>query len=134
MSIQHLYPIAVAVILGCASAAGTSGPPPRHATNFLTAQEIASANADVNSAYDAIARLRPNWLVPRGAMSTNPDASTYATVYLDGQLYGGIETLRNIAAYHVTDIRYYDVTQAGARFGVRAGTSGVIEVRTNLGK
>lgn len=133
MSIKYLYPIAVAVILGCATTGGTSETGHKM-TNFLTAQEIMAANADVNTAYDAIARLRPNWLVPRGAMSSNPDATGYATVYLDGQLYGGIETLKNIAAYHVADVRYYDITQAGARFGVRAGTSGAIEVRTNLRK
>ena len=133
MSIKHLYPIALAVILGCAT---TNAPSESHAktTNFLTAQEIIGANADVNTAYDAIARLRPNWLAPRGAMSSNTEATGYATVYLDGQLYGGIEMLKSIAAYHVADIRYYDITQAGARFGVRAGTSGAIEVRTNLRK
>jgi hypothetical protein len=133
MSIKHLYPIAIAVMLGCATT-GAPSDTPHKMTNFLTAQEIIAANADVNTAYDAVARLRPNWLAPRGAMSSNTEATGYATVYLDGQLYGGIETLRNIAAYHVADMRYYDVTQAGARFGVRAGTSGAIEVRTNLRK
>ena len=133
MLIKDLYPIAIAVMLGCATTGAPSDTPPKM-TNFLTAQEIIGANADVNSAYDAVARLRPNWLAPRGAMSSNTEATGYATVYLDGQLYGGIETLRNIAAYHVADMRYYDVTQAGARFGVRAGTSGAIEVRTNLRK
>jgi len=55
--------------------------------------------------------------------------SEYATVYVDGQRYGSVESLRNIQAYQVADIRYYDITQAGARFGVQGGTAGVIEVR-----
>ena len=46
----------------------------------------------------------------------------------DGQQYGDLNTLRNIAAYNVGSAHYYDVTQAGARFGIKGGSSGVIEV------
>ena len=129
MSVKHLYLVAVVAIVGCASSSGTSGTTatPRKAI-LLTAEEIASAHADINTAYDALSRLRPNWLAPHGAMSSNPQVSGFATVFVDGQQYGGVDTLRNIPAYYVADIRYYDITQAGARFGLRAGTGGAIEV------
>jgi len=126
MSIKHLYPIAVVAVLACASA-GTSQ---KKIGTLLTAQEIADAHADITTAYDAVARLRPNWLAPHGAMSSNVDVSPYATVYVDGQRTGSIDALKNVQAYYVVDMRYYDVTQAGARFGIRAGTGGAIEVRT----
>ena len=42
--------------------------------------------------------------------------------------YGDLNALRNIPAYHVGAAHYYDITQAGARFGIRGGASGVIEV------
>jgi hypothetical protein len=58
------------------------------------------------------------------------NTTEYATVFVDGQLYGDLNTLRNLQAYHVADIRYYDITQAGARYGIRGGSSGVIDVRT----
>jgi hypothetical protein len=51
-------------------------------------------------------------------------------VFVDGVLYGDLSTLRSLQAYHVADIRYYDITQSGARYGIRGGTGGVIDVRT----
>jgi hypothetical protein len=129
MSVRHFYPIAIAAILGCAS----SGTSPISDTvkvprtqNYITGEEIVASNASEMTAYDAVMRLRPNWLAVHGKAT---HGSEYATVYVDGQRYGSVESLRNIQAYQVADIRYYDITQAGARFGVQGGTAGVIEVR-----
>ena len=135
MSVTHLYVVAVAAIFGCAPASGTSGTSgasaaPRRA-DYLTAEEIVAANADVTTAYDALSRLRPNWLVSHGTTSFNP-GNGFAIVYMDGQRYGDVNSLRNIQASEIADIRYYDVTQAGARFGWRAGPGGVIEVRIKV--
>jgi hypothetical protein len=136
MSLKHLYPIAVVAILGCASAGVTSdtaGRGPVHSNpKLLTAEEIAAAHADVVNAYDAIARLRPNWLVSHGPVSSNPQASPFATVFVDGQQYGELNSLRNIPAYNVDAIRFYDVTEAGAKFGLKAGVGGAIEVTSRL--
>jgi hypothetical protein len=126
VSVKLLYPLAVVAIIGCASTSRDPSPPIR--TSALTAEEIANTHADQNTAYDALARLRPNWLAPHGAMTSNAGASNYASVFVDGLLQGDVNALRNIPAYYVADVRYYDVTQAGARFGVRAGTTGAIEV------
>ncbi len=133
MSIKHLSLIAVAAILGCAPASGTSSTP-REVTlarkSFLiTADEIAEAHADAGTAYDAIARLRPNWLVRHGIAG---QGNAYAVVFVDGQQYGDLNTLRNIPAYQVGDVRYYDVTQAGATYGIKGDTGGVIEVRMRV--
>ena len=128
MSIRILYLMAVAVIVGCASGATSGTPKPRRGTTVLTAEEITAAHADNQNAHDAVARLRPNWLVEHGVPKT--DGTSYPTVYVDGQPYGPLATLRGIPAYQIEDIRYYDITQAGARFGLRAGTGGVIEVKT----
>jgi hypothetical protein len=133
MTYKPLYPLAVALVLACAS---NGAPDPTITTNTrrsgtLSAEEIETAHADVNTAYDAVARLRPNWLLPHGVTSTtNSSGTQYAQVFVDGQSYGDITTLRGIPAYHVGSIRYWDLTQAGARFGIQAGSSGVIEVST----
>ena len=129
MLVRHLYLIGISAILGCASG-GTSGISdtvrvPRTA-NYLTGEEIVASNASEMTAYDAIARLRPNWLASHGKATHGPE---YAMVYVDGQRYGPAESLRNIQAYYVADMHYYDITQAGARFGIQGGTGGVIEVR-----
>jgi hypothetical protein len=52
----------------------------------------------------------------------------YATVYGDGVRYGDLNSLRNILATHVLDIRYHNGAEAGARFGLQ-NTAGAIEVR-----
>jgi hypothetical protein len=136
MSLNHLYLVAVAALIGCASAGGTSGTSPTGAAprrgNLLTADEIVAAHADVMSAYDAVARLRPNWLASHGVTSgvAGGAGTEFALVFVDGQQYGDLNSLRDIPAYHIGDIRYHDVTQAGARFGIRGGSSGVIEVTT----
>jgi hypothetical protein len=134
MSVKHLYLVAVAAIIGCAGTGGPSsasltGMPPRRG-NLLTAEEIVDANADVNTAYDAVARLRPNWLTPHGVTSGNDNGAgtEFALVFVEGQRFGDLNSLRGLPAYHVGALRYYNVTEAGARFGLNGGSSGVIDV------
>ena len=127
MSIKYLYFLVVAAVVACATP-GTSRST-RGNPNVLSRAEIQEAHADVATAYDAVARLRPNWLAPKGPSSSNPSVGSYAAVFVDGQLVGDLDALRRIQAYHVGDITYYDVTQAGAKFGFRGGGAGAIEVR-----
>ena len=128
MSARLVYLFAVGALVGCAST-GANSTVSRQSSTVLTAEDIAQAHADATSAYDAIARLRPNWLAAKGVASSYNNGDTqYPVVFLDGQQYGGINTLRNIQAYNVGIVRYYDITQAGARFGIKGGASGVIEV------
>jgi hypothetical protein len=133
MSIRNLYLFAAAAaILGCAPASNPSIPGVHRNAKVLTAEEIEAAHADVRTAYDAVARLRPNWLASHGAMSSDAGLNPFASVWLDGQLYGELSSLRDIPAYQVADLRYYDITEAGAKFGLRAGTGGAIEVRSRV--
>lgn len=129
MSARLFYSLAAAaLVVGCAST-GTNPGVARQSASVLTAEEISTAHADATTAYDAIARLRPNWLAPKGPTSGYYNAGTdRPTVFLDGQPLGDVNTLRNISGYNVGSAHYYDVTQAGAKFGIRGGSSGVIEV------
>ena len=132
MRLRHLHHLAVfAAIIACASS-GTpdTGAAPRKG-NILTANEMSTAHADVATVYDAVARLRPNWLASHGVTSTiaSGAGTDRAAVFVDGQSYGDTNSLRNIQAYQVDEIRYYNVTEAGARFGIRAGSGGAIEIR-----
>jgi hypothetical protein len=119
------YLVGMMAVIGCASTPPRDGSAPARRGNVLSAEEIASAHADINTAYDAVQRLRPNWLTQR---SSAQSGSSYAAVFVDDQFVGDITSLRNINAYQVGDVRYYDPSQAGARFGLRAGTNGAIEV------
>lgn len=131
MSVRHLYLAVVVAVLGCAASASSRSTAPGRG-NILTGEEIALAHADVTTAYDAIARLRPNWLAAHGVTSNpaNGGGTRFAIVFVDGQPYGDLNSLRDIQAYYIGDIRYYDITEAGARFGIRGGSSGAIEIRT----
>lgn len=117
--------VAVAAIIGCASSGSPTPSSPRMA-RILSADEVFAAKADQGSAYDALARLRPNWLAVHGVSSFDNRDAEYAIVYIDGQHHGSLETLRSIPASDVRSYKYYDVTEAGGTFGLRAGTGGVI--------
>jgi hypothetical protein len=116
--------VAVAVVLGCAS--GGSGAGSSRDRSVITQAEIAAV--PVTNAYEVIERLRPLYLRSRGETSINTPGTQYPTVYVDGVRYGDLNSLRNILADHVLDIRYYNGAEAGSRFGLQ-NTSGVIEVR-----
>ena len=120
-----------AAILGCASP-GTSGTSkPSRDRNLLTAQEIAAANADASSAYDAVARLRPIWLTRHGTTSITSQSpeTEVARVFVNGQHYGDVGSLRSIQAANVADIRYYGVSESGVKYGLQGGHNGVIDVK-----
>jgi hypothetical protein len=128
MSRKLLHVVAsLAVCMACAAAAHTNSGAGVPKANFLNAEEIETAHADITTAYDAVSRLRPNWLAGHGPTSFS--GTQHASVFLDGQWYGPLDSLGKIPAFDVADIRYYDVTQAGARFGIRAGANGAISVR-----
>ena len=98
---RDLYLTAVAAVLACAS--GSGGSASHRDSNLITEQELSSI--PVTNAYDAIERLRPLFLRSRGKTSINTPGTQYATVYVDGVRYGDLNSLRNILASHVVDIR-----------------------------
>ena len=131
MSVKLVCLLAVTAMIGCAGGPRNSPVSPRMA-RILNSEEVFAAKADQGSAYDAIARLRPNWLAVHGVSSFDARDAEYAEVYIDGQHHGNLETLRSIPASDVRAYKYYDVTEAGATFGLRAGTGGVIALTLKI--
>lgn len=131
MTVSHLYLIAALATPACVSATGSSGaePAPRRVSTVLTAEEITAAHADGGTLYDAVSRLRPNWLT-RGtrAYERLAELETFAVVFVDGRQHGSIESLRNFDISQITEVRYYSPAEAGGRFGMQGGLTGVIEV------
>lgn len=132
MSSQRLFLVTIAVILACATGtSGTSSPSAgSRSRSVLAAEQIAAFGVEGRSAYDLVSRLRPKWLVIRGVQSiaAASDSTEFALVMVDDHPVGRIGALRDIQAYQVESMRYYDVGEAGGKFGGR-GASGVIEVR-----
>ena len=132
MNSQHLYLAALAAIFGCATGTpGTSSPSAgSRSSSVLTADQITAFGVEGRSAYDLVSRLRPKWLVVRGVQSIAQasDSTEFALIMVDDHPVGRVSALRDIQAYLIDGMRYYDVAEAGGKFGAR-GASGVIEVR-----
>jgi len=115
----------VAAGVACASAGTGSGS--SRDSSILTADEVAATHE--SNAYDAINQVRPLWLKTRGQTSINTGSSPYATVFVDGQYFGDLGSLRQLITAQIKQIRYFNGPNAVTRFGMQYG-SGAIEVTT----
>jgi hypothetical protein len=125
MSVRYSYVIAVTATLGCATASSTPGA--SRSQNLITEQEIAAITA--TNAFEAVEKLRPNFLHSRGANASGSD-SGLPDVYLGAVRYGDVSSLRNIAASEVREIRFYKGAEAATKYGMQNpnGVNGIIEV------
>ena len=125
MSRRAIYLVAVVAALGCASASAKSGP--HKAANLITADEIAGTNT--TTAYEAVEKLRPAFLHSHGTDLSRSDTGL-PDVYLGVARYGDVNSLRNIPAMEVLEIRFYKGAEAATKFGMQnpTGINGVIEV------
>jgi hypothetical protein len=126
MTGRPFFVLTLAAALACASS-GTAGTGVRRDPNLITEQEIAtSAESNV---YDVVSRLRPMFLKTRGRSTINSGGSEYASVFLDGQYFGELGSMRNIVATQIHEIRYLSGPDAVSRYGMRYG-SGAVDVRS----
>jgi len=116
-------PALMLLVLGCASPGETTS---TSSSRTLTQADLLGTREA--TLYDAIQRLRPQWLRARGANLTG--ASILPQVYLDGSERGDIFELRQIPVLDVTGVSFMSASDAATRFGTRAGTGGVILVLT----
>jgi hypothetical protein len=126
MTGRPFFVLTLAAALACASS-GTAGTPVRREPNLITEQEIAASNE--SNVYDVVNRLRPMFLKTRGRSTINAGGSEYASVFLDGQFYGELGSMRNIVASQIQEIRYLSGPDAVSKYGMRYG-SGAVDVRT----
>lgn len=118
--------LVVLLNVGCASARPADGG--GGSSELITADEIASSHA--SNAYEAVAKLRHNFLSNRGKTSIlDTSAPSLPNVYLDGVPYGTMSSLYTIPAGDVLSIRLYRAWEATTRYGT-GNPAGVIEVTT----
>lgn len=115
------------VLLGCATHHPSPG---AFDANLITEDEIVASRAD--NAYDAIHKLRANFLSNRGKLTFYDEASSLPTVYVDDQRYGDFSLLRTIPAQIVATIRLYRSWDATTRYGTN-NMAGVIAITTRQG-
>ena len=116
--------VAVAASAGCTHRATSA--PPLAAHDFIAADELAHST-DL-SLYDAIRRLRPNFLKPRGVAAFGAPATTALTLYVDGQRMDSIDDLRRISCDEVAEVRFYEPQIANTKFAGHNNAGGAIAV------
>ena len=124
----HLAALALTVtgVAACGSAqtsASQSSAPTHKSATSITAEEIATTPA--NNIYDAVQRLRPQWFTSTRIRGGAPGEEL--VVYLDGNRYGNLASLRQISVGGVQEVRYYNASEATSRFGT-GHTGGAILV------
>jgi hypothetical protein len=110
-----------------ACAGGGGGGGSGGSSNVITEEQV--ANSGANTAYEAVRQLRSRWLQRRGPMSIQDPTPPGPVVYVDGMRFGEVESLQQISARHVTEMRYINARDATTRFGT-GHPAGVIMVIT----
>jgi hypothetical protein len=121
---------AVPVANGQTIAARSSalGPRTRGPGNILLGSEIQTP-PDVNTAYDAVRRLRPEFLTRHAAPLPTDPYRGYPVLYVDRVREGPLDLLQTIPARAVVEIRFLRASAAFDAFGTYH-PGGVIAVRT----
>jgi hypothetical protein len=96
---------------GASASAGTSTSGVRR-SNVLTREELEASST--SNLYDAINRLRPQWLRTSTSTQTRTtgEGGLQVVVYQGTTQLGGVEVLRQMAPSYVATIRYLDGNQA----------------------
>lgn len=125
--------LSLAAAAACASAGAsgsTTGSRQHYSQNVISAEELATIDAP--DAYQAIQRLRPQFLVAsRGPTELGSRRSGGADggimVYLENTRLGGVSALAQIPTNDIKEIRYLSASEATQRYGT-GNTSGAIVV------
>jgi hypothetical protein len=126
MTGSPFFVLSLVAALACASSGTGATAAPRD-PNLITEQEIAASTE--SNGFDVVTRLRPMFLKTRGRSTILAGGSEYASVFLDGQYYGELGSLRNIVATQIHEIRYLSGPDAVSKYGMRYG-SGAVDVRS----
>lgn len=124
---KYLAVVGVGLAMACASAPAASTPGVTQNTNVISRDELNTINA--SNAYDAIQRLRPQYLRSHGSTSTTVLDGGLPAVYVDRNYYGDIYSLREFGLGSVKEIRYYSPSEATSRFST-GSPNGAIQIIT----
>jgi outer membrane receptor for ferrienterochelin and colicin len=119
--------LSLLLALTLAACVKASNSPQSTQRDLITEEEIASSHA--MNAYEAVQKLRGNFLSDRGKTTILGRSPSKPTVFVDGIQFGEIQSLRTISASVIQSIRLYRAYEAEQRYG-NGVMGGVIEVTT----
>ena len=114
---------AIPTLGGCSHATAQGATP--GSSNVLTQEQLAATNSA--NLYDAIAKLRPDWLTRRGPTSLSDPTPASVSVFMNGTLLGKVDYLAQMRVLDATAVRYWEAATASVRFGM-GHPRGVIEI------
>jgi hypothetical protein len=91
------------------ASASTSGAP-RARRDLITQEELMGSGA--TNLYDAVRRLRPQWLSGANRTEAMTGGGSEVVVYQGATNLGGVEALRQITPGYVASLRWLDGSQA----------------------
>lgn len=94
---------------GAGAGASTSGSA-RARRDLITQEELVGSGT--TNLYDAIQRLRPQWISGANRTDAMTGGGTEVVVYQGSANLGGLEALRQIAPGYVASVRWLDGSQA----------------------
>ena len=112
------------VLTGCASGGSPGGQ--RRNPDVLTNEDLRQTDLQSSTAFQAIQRMRPQWLRARGVRSLS-GGSIFPKVLVDETQYREIDDLRRMSVAAIAEIRFIGPADATTRFGT-GYTAGVILV------
>lgn len=136
---KRLYSsILLVAAMACASGGGAASEGTDAAAPVGTARnadvisqaELADPAVATGNALEAVQRLRPRFLMTRGAMSVKNTTAGSTHVSIDGGPLLTVDALSRLRPSQLMEIRYLSASDAAQRFGTTAGSGGVILVRS----
>jgi hypothetical protein len=112
-----------------ATEGGTGAGAARNA-DVISAAELADPSVANGDALEAVQRLRPRFLMTRGAMSVKNTTAGSTHVSIDGGPLLAVDALSRLRPSQLLEIRYLGASDAAQRFGTTAGSGGVILVKS----
>jgi len=111
------------------AASGAEAQKPKRDTYVITAEEIAQSGA--TSAYEAIEKLRPQFLRPPlnsqlAGLSRSGSETPGIVVYHGDRNLGDLDVLKHVKAEEVLEIRYYRPTEASGKLGIMNGSAAIV--------
>jgi hypothetical protein len=123
----QLEPVEVTAAEGRASPVVAEQPPPARSRrrDFIGRREIDERGSSLDTAYDVVRRLRPNWVFRSSPSSVQ--GAQGVLVYVDNLRRGDLDVLSQIFASSIAEIWLIDAVRATQRWGT-GHTAGVIHV------
>ena len=124
----------LAAVWACAGSPSTAndgnGPATARNADVITAEELADPSVANGDALEAVKRLRPRFLMTRGASSVKNTTAGNVHVSVDNGPLLTVENLSCLRSNQIAEIRYLNASDAAQRFGSNAAGGGVIVVKS----